>query len=244
MLTTATPAVAKKDNTPSPAPARKAALPAGYAAGKAATQPQSSAKSATSSDPYTVVGSDDHFEITPKKPNGKTLYFFFGYKNTEKDIGMRASETSAVEDSVYGAARRGFKVVYDKGGTKAEFLAAVYDPDCFGIYWSGHGYMNGGIQASDSASIGPADIATPSVSKNLQYLILAACGTGVDQAGWQKALGPKVQFQGWVPTTTASEANDFQTEAFLGDSASSHNGTNPDKEMRHYVADAEAAKKQ
>ena len=241
---------AARAETPGPAAATSALRGVGYAAGTRALQPKpegaakpEGTKNAKAADPYTVKGSDDRFEITPTKPNGKTLYFFFGYKGTEKDKGMRSDETSALEGNVYGAARRGFKVVYDKGGTKAEFLAAAYDADCSGIYWSGHGYMNGGIQTSDGQSIGPADVVTASVSKNLQYLILAACGSAIDAAGWKKAMGPQCQFEGWVPTTTASEANDFQTEASVGYSWVAHGGTNSNKELRHYMNDAERAPK-
>lgn len=185
--------------------------------------------------------------LTPAKPNGKTIYFFFGYVlGSVTDMKMRDEELSYLEDDVVDAAERGFKVVYDKSGTKAEFEAALYDSSCYGIYWSGHGIDkgNGTIQTSDGKTIRPSDLDPNKVSGKLQFLILAACQSGTGKDAWEKLIKKKAvdaEFQGWVDNTTTSETNDFTDDAYF-DSFVSHNGTDTDKELDDYIDKAEKAK--
>jgi hypothetical protein len=198
-------------------------------------------KAAKKVKPFTVSGSGDRKLFIPKKPNGKTLYFFFGYTGSEKDQKMRDEEAPEVEDDVLNAAARGFKVVYDKAGSQAEFFDAVYDAQCYGIYWSGHGYVNGNIQSSDGKVIRPEDVDETKRSKNIRYLILAACGSGLGVKRWQKVMGSQCQFEGWVDLTYTSETKDFTSSSWL-DSWASHKGMNSDKELQDYINDAEQAK--
>lgn len=191
--------------------------------------------------PFTVAGSGERKILTPKKPNGKTLYFFYGYTGSKSDKKMRDSETADLEDDVLKAAASGFKVVYDKAGTKAEFRTALYDPDCHGIYWSGHG-GGGSIQTSDGLFVSPSDIDPKKVSGKLVYLILAACQSGTKQKEWKAAVGTSVQFQGWIQNTNPSETRDFTSEATVGDSWASHNGTIPGMELDDHINSARNAK--
>lgn len=186
--------------------------------------------------------------LTPKKHNGKTIYFFYGYVlNNAKDLKMRDQELPDLEDDVIDAAQRGFKVIYDKSGTEAEFEAALYDSSCYGIYWSGHGMddSNGIIQTSDGYEIGPTDFDRKKVSSNLQYLIFAACQSGTGKKAWEALItnkATKAEFQGWVKNTTVTETNDFTSEAFMGDSLSGHSGTDESMELDDYIDKAEKAK--
>jgi hypothetical protein len=191
--------------------------------------------------PFTVEGSGERKTLIPKTPNGKTIYFFFGYTGSKKDQGMRDDETEDLEDDVLASAARGFKVVYDKAGSYTEFFDAIYDSSCYGVYWSGHGYMNGSIQSSDGKSIGPDDVDAKKVSKKIVYLILAACGSGLGADKWKKVMGSQCKFEGWKEKTNISETNDFTSDA-LGDSLSSHGGMNPDMELKDYINEAENAK--
>jgi hypothetical protein len=191
--------------------------------------------------PFTVEGSGDRITLIPKKPNGKTLYFFFGYTGSKKDKEMRDEEAPDLEDDVYRSAAQGFKVVYDKAGNYNDFFGAIYDPNCYGIYWSGHGYMNGNIQSSDGKVIRPEDVDAKKRSPKITYLILAACGSGVGAKRWQKVLGSQCKFEGWVDLTNTSETKDFTSDAWF-DSWSSHGGINPNKELADYINDAEKAK--
>jgi len=191
--------------------------------------------------PFTVEGSGERKTLLPKVPNGKTLYFFFGYTGSKKDVGMRDQETADLEDDVLAAAAQGFKVVYDKAGTRDEFFDALYDGSCYGIYWSGHGYMNGNVQSSDGKPIRPEDVDVTRRSQKIRYLILAACGSGVGAQKWKEVLGPQCSFEGWVSTTTPAQARDFTSTALLLDSWVSHGGMNPDKELADYIQDARNA---
>lgn len=191
----------------------------------------------------TVVGTGTRKTYVPKKPNGKTLYFFFGLKGDAKDKGYRDTMDNDVEDDVASAVLQGFQVTYDRAGTKADFTGALYDSNCFGVYWCGHGYMDGSIQTSDGGRVKPEDVDKTRVSGNIQYLILAACGSGKGMAKWKAAMGPQCLFQGWVNTVSLAKVNDFTSEAAIGDSWSGHEGTNEDMELDDYIARARAAKK-
>jgi hypothetical protein len=230
------------------------ANPKGAGAGAVMSPPtfQLSSSSAKASDPsskagekkvkpFTVSGTGEHKVFTPLKPNGKTLYFFYGYTGSKEDQKMRDDETANVADDVLNAAASGFKVVYDTAGTKAEFLSALYDPTCAGIYWSGHG-GGGGFQTSDGGWVDPSDINPKSVSPKLVYLILAACQSGTKAKEWKAAVGSSVQFQGWVKNTNTSETNDFTSTASIGDSWVSHNGTMPGMELAGHINSAASAK--
>ena len=188
---------------------------------------------------YTMVAKGKKRIYTPKKPNGKTLYFFFGFKPHEKDQKMLAQEAPDVEDDVKRSAKKGFKVFYYKAATKQDFLNALYDPRASGLYWSGHGYMNGDVSSSNSERISPSSVDKAKVSPQLKYLILAACGTGLGAAKWKAVLPPKAQFEGWKDVTTSSETNDFTDDALIGDGWKSHKGMNPEKELDDYIEDAE-----
>jgi len=184
---------------------------------------------------FSVEGKGEQKIYKPKNPNGKTLYFYFGYTGSEEDKKMRKKEEDNLEDIVLASAYRGFKVVYDKAGTKKEFLEAINDSDSYGIYWSGHGYMNGDIQSTDGKVISPSDIDKTKRSSNLKFLILAACGSGKAASKWKKALPNSALFEGWKNTTNISETNDFTSTAFIGDSLISHKGMTPDKELIDYI---------
>jgi hypothetical protein len=191
--------------------------------------------------PFTVEGKGERIVLNPRRPTGKTLYFFFAYTGSKKDQSMRAAEEGDLEDDVYRSAAQGFKVVYDKAATKQEFLDAVYDSSCYGIYSSGHGDMKGSIQTSDGKFVGPGDIDVTRRSPRIQYLILGACGSGVAAKEWEKAMGPQCQFEGWVNETPTAEAVDFTSDSWL-DPWFSHNGMRPDRELRDYIHDAKMAK--
>jgi hypothetical protein len=191
--------------------------------------------------PFTVSGSGDRITLIPKKSNGKTLYFFFGYTGSKKDQEMRDKEAPDLEDDVYISAAKGFTVVYDKAGSYSDFFGAIYDPNCYGIYWSGHGYMDGNIQSSDGKVVRPEDVDVTKRSSKIAYLIWAACGSGLGAKKWQKAMGEQCQFEGWVDLTNTSEAKDFTSSSWL-DSWSSHKGMNKNKELADYINDAEKAK--
>ena len=212
----------------------------GYDQATAALKPKgpSDAKDVKKDKPFEVAGSGERKVFTPKKPNGKTLYFFYGYTGSKKDQKMRDSEVAHVEDDVLYAAATGFKVVYDKAGTREDFFNAIYDSTCVGLYWSGHGYMNGNVQSSDGRTIRPEDVDTKRRAPNIKYLILAACGSGTGQERWKSVLGEQCQFEGWVEITTTSETRDFTSSRAL-DSWASHKGLQPDKELRDYVQHAQ-----
>lgn len=110
-------------------------------------------KAAKKTKPFTVAGSGTRKVLVPKKPNGKSLYFFFGYTGSKKDQEYRDSETMDLEDDVLSSVAKGFKVVYDKAGTRKDLFEARHDQDCYGIYWSGHGFMNGNVESSDGPII-------------------------------------------------------------------------------------------
>jgi len=199
---------------------------------------KSSDDNTKSKKPFTVAGSGDRKILTPNKPNGATMYFFYGYTGTKKDQSMRDSETANLADDVIDAAAKGFKVIYDEAGTKQEFEDALYDSSCAGIYWSGHGYPNGDIQSSDGKVISAGDFDPKKVSGKLKFLIFAACNSAQNSKGWKNLIGGKAAFEGWKDVTTTSETNDFTEDSAL-DSWVSHEGTNPDKELDDYIDDAD-----
>ncbi|MEQ9625731.1 DUF4280 domain-containing protein [Coleofasciculus chthonoplastes] len=193
--------------------------------------------------PFTVQCSGNKITLIPKKTNGKTLYFFFGYKNSKTDNKMRDKEVPYLEDDVYRSAAQGFKVVYDKAGNYKDFFDAIYDPNCYGIYWSGHG-SNGNIQSSDGKWIRPEAVNPNRVSPNIAYLILATCNSGRGAKRWQTIIGTQCQFEGWVYLTDTSETIDFTSDAWFDwfDSLIPHGGSNPNKELVDYINDAKKAK--
>ena len=78
-------------------------------------------------------------------------------------------------------------------------------------------------------------------SPNIQYLILAACGSGKAMEAWKKACGPQCLFQGWVNITTTSETKDFTTDS-IGDGLFSHHGTDTGRELDDYIKRASSAR--
>lgn len=204
--------------------------------------PDGTLKDKKASGLITVVGTGARKTYVPKTPNGKTLYFFYGLKGDAKDKGYRDTMDDYVEDDVAAAVLQGFQVTYDRAGTKADFLNALYDAACFGVYWCGHGFMDGTVQTSDGGRVGPSDIDKTQVSSNIQYLILAACGSGKGMAQWKAKMGPQCLFQGWVNTVSLAKVNDFTTDSIL-DSYSGHEGTDPNMELDDYIGRAAAAKK-
>jgi len=188
-----------------------------------------------------VQASGSRKTYVPSQPNGKTLYFFFGLKDTEKDRGFLDTMDEHVEDDVASAVTQGFTVCYDQAGTKADFLAAVYDQTCYGIYWCGHGFMDGDIQTSDGSWISPSDIDKTMTSGNIQYLILAACGSGLAQEQWQEVMGSQCRFQGWVKKVNLSQVNDFTSDGGMLDGVFGHKGTTPSMELDDYIDVAQDA---
>lgn len=187
--------------------------------------------------PFTVAATGGRKILTPTKPNGGTIYFFYGYTGSQKDQDMRSKETANLADDVIAAAVKGFKVIYDEAGTEKDFENAIYDSSTAGIYWSGHGYPNGDIQSSDGKQISPGNLDAKKVSKKIKFLILATCNSAVGQKAWERLIGGKAEFEGWINTTNTSETNDFTSDSLL-DSWVSHSGTNPDKELDDYIDDA------
>lgn len=185
--------------------------------------------------------SDGRYTLIPPNPNGRTLYFFYGYNNTREDRIARAREAPHIADDVVAAAARGFHVVYDEAGTLLDFGNALYDPNCYGIYWSGHGgateegQLTGRIWTSDDQTFGADNVNPDRVSPNLRFLILAACGSGVTARQWQRVLPAQCRFEGWEQLTTSSEGVDFTSTALVGDSWVSHGGMHPDLELPDYI---------
>ena len=214
-----------------------------YSQGQEALQakrsPEGEAPKNKANKPYTAVQNGTRTVLNPAKPNGKTLYFFYGYDGSKSEQKDMKAEAAYLEDDVKAAAARGFKVVYDKAGTMADFLSALYDGTCYGIYWSAHGDGKGGIWTSDGKVVKPADVDKSRVSKKIQYLILASSGKAATE--WKKAVGSGCQFEGWVNSTYKSETIDFTSKSML-DSWSSHKGMTPGKELDDYVNDAAKAR--
>ena len=180
--------------------------------------------------------------LTPKKPNGRTIYFFYGYTGTKSDKRMRSKETANLADDVIDAALRGFKVVYDDKGSKADFETALYDSKTAGIYWSGHGTGGGVIETNDSGTMRPSDFDPNKVSSNLQFLIFASCNSGQGKDDWEKLINKKAvdgAFEGWKDITYIRETNDFTSSSGHRDEKSSHKGLHPDKELTDYIDKAE-----
>ena len=225
-----------------PAPASEATdqkAAAGDGGGPLAKNAKATAKRSTASKrKYSVVTKGKKETYTPTKPNGKTLYFYFGFKPDEKDKGLLAQEAPKVEDDIKRAARSGFKVVYGKQASRQDFLDALYDPRSAGLYWSGHGYMNGNVQSSSRETIGPEDVDKTRVNPKLQFVILAACGSGLAAKKWKAVLPAKANCEGWTEITTTKETIDFTTDSLPGDGLWSHHGMNPDKELDDYIDDA------
>ena len=195
-------------------------------------------KKASKKSKYTVGVTGSRKVYEPVRPNGKTLYFFFGYTTQEKDQEMLEEEAPDLEDDIRNAASGGFRVVYDRAGSRESFLEALYDADCAGIYWSGHGSMDGRIQSSAGDLIGPSDVDRTRVNPDLGYIILAACGSGLGAARWRAVLPAGAQFEGWTETTTVAETRDFTSRVPLLDDLWSHHGMNPGKELDDYIDDA------
>lgn len=188
--------------------------------------------------PFTVAATGNRKVLTPNKPNGSTIYFFFGYTGSASDKKMRDKETANLADDVIDAALKGFKVVYDEAGTEKDFTDALYDSTTAGIYWSGHGYPNGDIQSSDGKRVSPGGLDPKKVSGKIKFLILATCNSAAGQKAWKRLIGGKAAFEGWINTTNVSETNDFTNDSGIFDGAFSHKGTNPDKELDDYIQDA------
>lgn len=215
---------------------------AGYEQARLQLKPQENGTLSAREGVITVAGTGETKTYIPARSNGKTLYFFYGLKSDAKDRGYRDTMDNYVEDDIASAVQQGFTVVYDRAGTKAAFLAACYNSNTFGIYWCGHGYMDGTIQTNDGGRIAPEDIDKSQVSPNIQYLILAACGTGVGEKRWKKVMGPQCRFQGWVNTVSLAKVNDFTTDSWF-DGMSGHEGTNPDMELDDYISAAAGARR-
>lgn len=199
--------------------------------------------------PYmATAGGKNRTILTPrgKKWNGKTLYFFYGYKDTGNDPRYREKEAAALDDDVERAAAMGFEVVYDLKGTSEDFMAALGDPNCYGIYWGSHGSSSGLIQGSDGKFFGVRQVEEAvskgalKVSGKIQYLVLAACFSATQRKRWEKLL-PGCQFEGWIPSAYPSDGVDF-TSRTERDEERPHGATNPDKELDDYIQDAYEAK--
>ena len=180
------------------------------------------------------------FEFTPTHPNGRTLYFFFGFVNSQSDQQALETEAPFIEDDVIHAANSGFRVIYDLQCTEVDFGSALYNPASYGIYWSGHGDLKspGGIVMSNRQRVAPESVDPSRVSTNLRYFILAACYSAMAEQRWRAVLPTQCQFEGWVNLTNTAEAEDFTSTAPFGDDLSSHGGLHPERELRDYIEDA------
>ncbi|NJN22711.1 MAG: DUF4157 domain-containing protein, partial [Leptolyngbya sp. RL_3_1] len=107
---------------------------------------------------YILSISGSRYILLPLEPNGRTLYFFYGFEASTSDQSILESEAPFIEDDVIYAAEQGFTVVYDLEGTVADFAAAIFDSQAYGIYWSGHGNGHGNIVTSDGRGIGPGSV--------------------------------------------------------------------------------------
>lgn len=184
-----------------------------------------------------IPTSSTRFDFRPLQPNGRTLYFFFGFTNSASDQSALEAEAPFIEDDVIHAANQGFRVIYDLECTPADFAQALYNPTCYGIYWSGHGDIEhpGNILMSTRQSVPPEAVNRDQVSPNLRYFILAACYSARAEQRWRAVLPQQCQFEGWVDLTNTAEAEDFTSSAVIGDSWVAHGGLNPDQELRDYV---------
>ena len=193
---------------------------------------------------FTVTNVGGQKILTPTAHNGRTIYFFYGYTGSKSDKRMRGKETANLADDVIDAALRGFKVVYDEAGTKADFEAALYDSKTSGIYWSGHGSGTGVIQTTDSGTMSATDFDATKVGSNMQFLIFASCnsGQGTGKSDWEKLINKQavdIEVEGWDKVTYIKETNDFTSSSGHRDYKSSHKGLNPDKELIDYIDKAE-----
>ncbi|MCF2147960.1 DUF4157 domain-containing protein [Desmonostoc muscorum LEGE 12446] len=213
--------------------------------GTASSDGEDSSRLASLSRPeYIIAQSGSRYTLLPLQPNGQTLYFFYGYEaGNSSDQAARDSEAPFIEDDVIYAARSGFTVVYDLEGTAGNFAEAIFNPSTYGIYWSGHGDMQGNIWTSDNILIRPEMISRDrhggQVSPNLRYFILAACGSAQAQQAWQLALPQGCQFEGWLNLTSNREGVDFTDSAWSEDldQLFPHGGLHPDRELRDYIED-------
>ncbi len=193
---------------------------------------------------YVIAHSGSRYTLIPHQPNGRRLYFFYGYESgSTTDQAARDGEAPFIEDDVIYAARSGFTVVYDLEGTGGNFVEAIFNPATYGIYWSSHGDMEGNIWASDNFLIRPEHISANShgrqISPNLRYFILAACGSARSAAAWQRVLPQGCQFEGWLNLTSDREGIDFTDSALSEelDQFFPHRGLHPDRELRDYIDD-------
>lgn len=158
------------------------------------------------------TGQGDQIQYAPTgkgNGDGKTVYFFSGYKATEKDQDMRASEDANLTDDIQKLRANGYTVIVDPSGTTAEMKSAVENQNTAGIYWTGHGYSSGNVQTSDGGSMRPSDFDASKASKNLRFCVFQSCNTGVKENDWEQALGTDVR--AWSRVTSTGEANDFTT---------------------------------
>ncbi|WP_155834661.1 hypothetical protein [Leptolyngbya sp. PCC 6406] len=190
---------------------------------------------------HILVIDGTRYTLVPSRPNGRTLYFFFGFPpGSTSDQEMREEEAPFIEDDVIYAAEQGFTVIYDLEGTAQDLGNAIFDPQAYGIYWSGHGNGRGYIWTSDDRLIAPESIrsgvaAGRQVAPNLSYFILAACNSAQIAEEWQGVLPSQCRFEGWVDTVSTSQGIDFTDSGRFGDSLFPHGGTNPDMELRDYI---------
>lgn len=138
------------------------------------------------------VGGQTHYPPTKSgNGDGKTTYFFIGFKNNTHDQNMRRRVEPYLADDIQRLRDHGYKVVVDTFGTQAAFQRAVDDDSNAGIYWAGHGMPNG-IQDSQSGRIFSPESITPNPNSQMRYCIFKTCLAGQREKAWEQTLGTDV----------------------------------------------------
>ncbi len=140
----------------------------------------------------TSVNGQTHYP--PRKSgngDGKTAYFFIGFKKTGRDPKMRRVVEPHLADDIQRLRDNGYKVVVDTSGTHQAFQAAVDDDNAAGIYWAGHG-VRSGVQDSKTGRIFKPSQIRPNPNNNMRFTIFECCLTGNSESAWENVLGTDV----------------------------------------------------
>ncbi|MFO0660585.1 MAG: hypothetical protein U0165_12250 [Polyangiaceae bacterium] len=149
--------------------------------------------------------------------NGKAFFFLFGFVVTsQRDQEFLQAELKEIEDDIAVLRNAGYTVVVDHQATKRDFLETLYAQGegvpgvhPVGIYWSGHGNEDGGVETCDGGVVLPSDVDTTKVSPALRLLILASCYAGCRARTWRMQLGGTPLIVGWGHPVTIDRAVEF-----------------------------------